>query len=239
MDALGTKISMSYNVQIPGCPLVQSISSLEGKTQQKVIYNYDSLGRLVQTTDAKGNMYTTDYTLAAPNPQTRPTVNLVTTTNPMGYKKATYLDELGRPFKSMDNGDPTRATSSDVTRVLQTTAYNQSGQVEQATNMLGLTTTFEYDFFGRLVQTTGPLGNVASTTYDEATLSASTYLNGELTGTSTKDGLGRIISTESYPDSSDQNIPYFMRSTAQYNGLGQSTQSVSGIVNKRTGVSPY
>lgn len=221
-DAFGYKSTMNYDLSIPGSPLIEDTSPL-GQTIKR---EYDSLGRLAKTTDAMGNVYTQDYTFAVSGK-----VNSVISTGPTGYKKATYFDELGRPIKATDNGDPTNTTQD---RVLKTTTYNAAGQVAQTTDILGLVTAFEYDLLGRPINTSDPLGNVATTTYDDKNFSITSSLNKQPTGKTTKDGYGRTILKESYPDPDDTSISYFIRQETQYNGFGQITRTTKSKVAGQT-----
>lgn len=134
-------------------------------------YQYDSLGRVLQTQDANGTIIETrDYTVSAENP----TGNLRTVTRP-GNRVTTYTyDAFGRLRRITAPGMLADSTVYDVlnrvtvkrtgSATISTTAYNAL-RVTSVTDAKGLVYGFTYNALGWLTQRTDPAGRVETYTY--------------------------------------------------------------------------
>jgi RHS repeat-associated protein len=214
-DALGNNTTYSYDVSLIGGPVVELKSPLGEETT----YKYDVLSRIIKKTDPEGYVTSTAYYL-----KSKDGYNGTVSVAPNGYTLANYFDALGRKIKVMDNGDPTQTDGNEVNRTLSQASYNLLGLVSQNVNELGLVFTYQYDSLGRLIESTDPLGNVSTTQFDDAKLSSSNSVNGVLRQTIQKDGLGRTVAVNQYPDPDDENATYYLAHQIQYNGLGQKLE---------------
>lgn len=221
-DPLGNNSIYHFDVSLPGGQLVQWQTALE----KVFFYTYDVTGQLIQQTNSAGYINTITYTLAATSQY-----NSHTVTNPLGYAITSYYDAFGRPIKTADNGDPTGTSEH---RVLRETQYDAIGNVHQTIDTLGLVTTYQYDSFSRQIQITDPLNNVTNTLYDDLNLTVTQKLNEQLRQVQEKDGLGRILVVNFYPDSSDTQINDYHQQVMQYNGFGQKTTLAGYTVDKNT-----
>ncbi|MEM9772985.1 MAG: kelch repeat-containing protein, partial [Chloroflexota bacterium] len=149
--------------------------------QTAVSYLYDSLGRLIETTNQDGTVRKTEYDAAnrvtkttnnylAGQPQNhQDRYNLITTytydsagrltstTDTFGKTDLTEYDSAGRPFKRIMNYDGTTPTGQ-----LCTSAWFNNPDPEN--NICSLT---GYDQYGRVSSTTDALGHVSRTFYDD------------------------------------------------------------------------
>jgi len=111
-NSLGQSIQYTYE---PKFGAVKSVTDANGSTSTTA---YDSLGRVLQVTNAL-NQITATYTY--PNFTTK------TTTNALGLFKTEYIDGLGRKYKtvsSAEDGTSSRQVSAEV-------YYNNRGAVEK------------------------------------------------------------------------------------------------------------
>jgi RHS repeat-associated protein len=135
-------------------------------------YQYDSLGRLIQSANGAGDTVGYGYTLAG---------RLATISYPTGVATAS-------------SGGQGFASSGTATR-----GYNDAGQVTSISDWLGNTTRFGYDAEGNLTSEIFPNGMSTTRSYDNAdrlTLSASSSPQGAplLNLPYSRDGLGQVSS---------------------------------------------
>lgn len=224
-DTLGNNTTYSYDVSLIGGPIVELKSPLGEETT----YEYDVLSRITKQTDPEGYVTSTAYYL-----ESKDGYNGTVSVAPNGYRLANYFDALGRKIKVMDNGDPTQTDGNEVNRTLNQASYNVLGLVSQNVNELGLVFTYQYDSLGRLIEATDPFGNVSTTQFDDAKLSSSNSVNGVVRQTIQKDGLGRTVAVNQYPDPDDNNANYYLAHQTQYNGLGQKLEINFNQVDLKT-----
>ncbi|MCL2026984.1 MAG: FG-GAP-like repeat-containing protein [Bacteroidales bacterium] len=129
--------------------LAQSIvnrSGLDGVFSDTTVFDYDNNGRLISQIDFKGNPKAVTTTYGSfdrfGNPQdiTTEATNCSTINLTLGY------DSRGRPI-SRTNAIGTTETEYDI-----------FSRVTSVTDMGGLTTSFEYDGFGNLIEENSPVG---------------------------------------------------------------------------------
>lgn len=183
----------------------------------------DELGRvtvhdstLLTWSDSDGNSWTT-FASSATDPAGATGSTYATpmaaaggtrrTISPLGRVSETHLDELGRTVE-VRNGliaaGSSLAADPSITRIV----HDPDGLALSTTvDPAGLnqTTSTAYDFLGRAVTVTDPLGRITTYTYDKRGNRLSTTLPGARTSTATYDALGRQLSTT---DPKNQTISY-------------------------------
>jgi RHS repeat-associated protein len=176
---------------------------------------YDVDGRLIATTDARGNRIEITHDLGASQEIIKdrlgnPTVleydavgNVVRKTDALGGETTythdargnvlTETDPLGRVATKTYDAANNVLTSTDFDGNTTSSTYNARGQVLTTTDPEGRTTTNVYDANGNLSQTTSPEGGVTQYTHDGAgnRLTATDPL-GKVT-TFTHDAAGRLV----------------------------------------------
>lgn len=202
-DALGHASTSVSSTTLPGGPLLQQISP-EGKSSS---ISYDAGGRELSVTSPMKHSITSSYTVGSGN-------NKVITTDANGYTQTVIYDGLGRPLSASDNG-------SGSSRLLQSNSYSLNGQISTTTDMLGNSTSYKYDEYGRVVQSKDALNNVATIGYNDKGLSVHSLINGTPVSDEVKDGAGNTLSQSSYSGGSSQS------SSASYDGFGRKTKSNS------------
>ena len=114
-----------------------------------ILYAYDGQGDLVSVTDREGNV--TQFQYDAPRPHF-----LTEVTDPLGRSGIrTEYDESGKLIKMIDvDGNETQLS------------YDPDNFVQQITDGLGNTTTYEFDERGNVLREVDALGGVTAYTYD-------------------------------------------------------------------------
>lgn len=229
-DPLGNISSKTYVMRIKSGPLVQQISPLGFRETLK----YDLFGRPTEVIDALGSSTKTSYSLG-------PNQNFMQNTTSWGYTVRTTYDALGREISVADSGNQ---GSTDATRTLSQTKYDQASRMISSTNELGLTKTQIYDALGRVTKGTDEVGNVTTYEFDDPGLTMNMKLNGDLRATTVSDALGRQCKTITYGDSEAPGNSYRLVSEQSYDGFGsvisnkdsqQSTQDSSNkVLSQRT-----
>jgi len=110
----------------------------------------------------------------------------------------------------------------DASTVLSkaTTTYNWQGSVQSHTAPNGNTTTYLYDYLGRLIKVTNPDGTYRTTTYDNTNIIETNYdENGHRTSFS-YDALGRVTGVKEYYSTSS-----YYSTSYTYDGLGNLVKS--------------
>ncbi len=216
-DAEGGKTVSSYNVSLPGSPLVKRVTPAKNVFTRK----YDSLGQKIEETGPEGNSSTISYNIHAKNGR-----NSIIKIGPTGYTVEICYDALCRAIKMADNGDPT-CKETDITRVLSEACYDELGRLVSRTNEIGQATTYTYDALGRPTCIVDPLGNETTTVYDDAGLNSRIYINGDLRKNIQQDGMGRVVHESVYPDSTDTGLSRFGTTKYSYDGFGLKIKEVS------------
>lgn len=227
-DPLGNASVFVFDARRPSAPVL-STRSPGGATAS---FTHDDLGRCVQWTDPLERTTSTVFTLASGTGK----ANVATTTGPTGYTTRLTHDAMGRLVMVEDNGDPT-ATGTGVSRTLRRAQYDARGLATAVTDELGLTTTVGYDALARPITSTDPAGNVTTTEYDDAQLTAVQSLNGDVRNILTANGLGEILTVETLPDSGDAGTRYRIRQANAYDGFGQLVSETVASADAVTGIS--
>jgi len=145
-DQLGQRTGMS----------IESIPDTNGSS--RIIsyqYSYDSLGRLVDTTEA-------NY-VGGGNPQTHVTHN--------EYDLAGHLTRIVRnysPDHAQNEAYEISSGTQDFYNITTIYLYDDAGRQVSVTDTLNHTTQYEYDAAGHVTKTIDPLGNETTSTYNEA-----------------------------------------------------------------------
>ncbi|KAE8844086.1 hypothetical protein HRS9122_05189 [Pyrenophora teres f. teres] len=209
IDASGHKDLVVYDVRINSGPVIMKTLPLG----QYETFEYDKIGRPVCHTDALKQKTTMLYSVG-------PKSNSETTTTALGYQTIKKMDCLGREVQMLDNGDPTQFPPQ-TTRCLSHTAYDYLSRGTEKIDRLGLVTTTTYDALNRPLSVKDPLGNVISYSYNDATLTITEKLNGELRTITALNGIGQIVSKTQYADSDDKSIIYSLVTRIEYDGRGR------------------
>lgn len=152
--------------------------------------DYDEAGRLIATTDAKGNQIRFTHNLAASREVVtdrlgNPTIfdydaagNVTTKTDALGHattytydsrnNQLTETDPLGRVASKTYDSKNNVLTSTDFDGNTTSSTYDANGQELTRTDPEGRTTANVYDSNGNLTQTTDPEGGITRNTYDAA-----------------------------------------------------------------------
>jgi RHS repeat-associated protein len=180
-------------------------------------YAYDSQGRLITLTQAKGtpdeSVRHYEYDAAG---------NLTATTDELGNRTVYIYDGYNRLIRQTgpdpDGAGPLQAPVTSY-------AYDSAGNETSITDPTGKVTRFGYDFAGRLIKVIDPAGNVTSYTYDASgNQISSTDPNGN-TVHNQFDARGRLIETI-FPDGSTVQARYNAKNqiTALIDPNGNETQ---------------
>ncbi|HEW98754.1 MAG TPA: hypothetical protein ENF37_08990 [Beggiatoa sp.] len=148
-DPLGNTVTFTYDGN--GNELSYSRKRTDASGNQVVettFYEYDKRNRLIQTTDAFGNINKTQY-------------------NTLGQEIA-HIDASGRrtDYKYDTIGNLSIIRYSDGTK--ETRNYDVEGNLLSSTNVAGQTTRYEYDKVDRQIKTIYSDGSVTQTQYDAA-----------------------------------------------------------------------
>lgn len=168
-----TKDTLTYNASY------QVLSKVHSRSTQSLTTSntYDSLNRVISTTDADGKVSTYNYDgVGRPSVVTDPSgnktnttyfpnnsVNVVTQTNSAGaIFSGTWntLDANGRLY--------TTRQGSAVNRLRTTFTYDPNGNVTQTQSALGITNAWTYDPLNRVISHTDGNGKVDTKAYDAA-----------------------------------------------------------------------
>lgn len=220
-DPEGNVTQYTYNSDgLKGSDIV--VMSQNAADNLTTTYVYDQKGRLISTTDPRGNTisYTYDQkgqltattdALSHTATSTYDTMGRVDTATDANGGTVKYLyDSMGRVLsevaKNVTYTDP--ATGSTVTQDITTMSYtyDKRGNKLTQTDAEGNVTSYEYDALGRMTKQTAPGNKVTTYEYDEVgqllkttdpmgNITTSTYNNGGKTLTST-DVAGNMTSYE-------------------------------------------
>ncbi|KAI1109765.1 hypothetical protein F5Y14DRAFT_455704 [Nemania sp. NC0429] len=213
-DADKNATVIKYDMSKYGGPMMSKKLPL-GQTE---LFEYDNICRLTKHTDALGHSTTTAYTVG-PNGGTE------TVTSPNGYVKLTKYDVLGREIEVLDNGDPTKPTSANATRLLSRQKYDPLSRVEESTDNLGLVTHCTYDALSRPLKVTDPKQNVTNYKYDDVNLIIVQDLNGDIRSVTQLNGRTEALKVTTYPDSGDTQTGYFLETNNVYDGNKRTTST--------------
>ncbi|EHI56421.1 hypothetical protein HMPREF9333_00486, partial [Johnsonella ignava ATCC 51276] len=139
-EGSGAGVSYSYN------EAGQLTGIINDGAQKGILYEYDSLGRRIKETDARG--YSTSY-------EYDPAGNLIKTTDAFGRAEIIKRDPMGRILSETDAAGNTTSYG-----------YDSSGRLIFKIDASGAKTSMSYDLAGRLTSTTDPKGGVTSYSYD-------------------------------------------------------------------------
>lgn len=168
-----TKDTLTYSANYRVLSTVHSRSTISMTTSS----TYDSLQRVVSTTDADGKVTTVGYDgVGRPSVVTDPSgnktnttyfpnnaVNIVTQTNPSGTVVAGTWNALDA------NGRLKTTRQGSATNRLQTTlTYDTNGNVTQTQSSLGIINSWTYDPLNRVISHTDGNGKVDTKAYDLA-----------------------------------------------------------------------
>lgn len=223
-DADNNATTVQYDMRKYSGPITSKTLPLG----QEETFEYDAFSRLVKHIDALGHVTTTDYTVG-------PVGGSQSEKSPMGYIKLTKFDVLGRETEVYDNGDSTRSSSSDPTRLLSRKSYDYRSNIKESTDNLGLTTKFEYDALDRQTQVTDPKGNVVDQTYSDRELTVKQTINGDLRAVTYLSSRSEKSKVATYPDSDDSSTDYYLSEDTIYDGNGRVVSKTSSQVPKSQG----
>ena len=144
---------------------------------------YDAFGRLIQSTDANGNVQSYTYDRLGRQIQTVDALGGTSTTTYDAFSRILSVeDALGNVTTYSYNDTTHTVTVTTPEGVTATTTDNEFGQVLQITDGNGNTTQYTYDANGNLIQTADSLGTESSETFDAAgRLLTSTDADGTVT----------------------------------------------------------
>jgi YD repeat-containing protein len=143
VQVAGTNITTTYAYDTLG-RLVTTTNALEGTS----VTHYDAVGRRSETIDAEGNATTYSYDGAG---------RLITTTNALTGTTATTYDALGR-----------RTATTDPLGNTSVYTYDAAGRLAAQADPLGNVTEYGYDALGRRTVITDADGVATYSTYDAA-----------------------------------------------------------------------
>ena len=172
---------------------------------------YDSLGKVLDRTDALGRVTTMTYDLMG---------RLATTTFPDSTTESQTYDAEGRVLTQTDRqGRITTFAYDAAGRLLTTTyadgatlaqVYDLAGQLTTTTDARGKTTTYVYDDAGRRTSVVNALAQRTSFVYDQnGNQSSVTDARGKTT-TFAYDALDRLVTT-TLPDATTTSVAYDVR----------------------------
>ncbi len=215
-DANGHTRTAVFDTSLPGGPCLLQTKP----TGAQRSFEYDAMGRLTKETDPLGNVALTAYKLYSLDGS-----NSSTTTQANKYAVRTTYDARGRAIEMEDNGDPTRS-GTDITRILRRVSFNGLDMKASETDATGQIATYEYDGLARQILQTDSLGNTRMTSYDDVDRKITTHLNGDLRTVISRDGLGNILSTDTYADSSSAQAGHVQQVQSTYDGFGQTLTEI-------------
>ncbi|HIE02850.1 MAG TPA: hypothetical protein EYP59_21640 [Thiotrichaceae bacterium] len=146
-DPLGNTVTYTYDEN--GNQLTESRKRTDASGNQVVettFYEYDKRNRLIQSTDAFGNINKTEY-------------------NTIGQKVA-RIDALERQteYRYDTYGNLAETRYPDGTK--ETRTFDVEGNILSVTDVAGQTTRYEYDKLNRQIKVISPNDNVTQTEYD-------------------------------------------------------------------------
>ena len=143
-------------------------------------YTFDTLNRLVKTTNALAGVTSTSYDALG---------NVAAVTDPLGRTTQSVYDNLSRKIQTIQP-DPGTGGGSPVTQF----AYDADGNLLSTTDPLGHVTKSVYDALNRVTQNIDALNHTTTKSYDaDGELSQVVDPNGNKTSY-VYDGLGRLVS---------------------------------------------
>jgi RHS repeat-associated protein len=168
IDALGNISTYTYSST--GCSScgggVDKLTSVTDANGNATTYEYDSRGRLVKETDARGKITAFSYVVQG---------NLTARTDANGNTTNYQYDSLGRLLKKTypDNSEATftyNAVGNILTAANQNIsysfAYDAKGRIVSVVDSNGRTVGYEYDILGNRTKLTAPDGKIISYSYD-------------------------------------------------------------------------
>lgn len=181
-------------------------------------YQYDSIGRVVQSTSPSGQVRTWTYKI-----QTVDGENSTTQSSPMGYVTQSRYDVLGREIASLDNIVPSGVTGL---RTLSTKRYDLLGRVVAQTDVFGNLSTSAYNSVGKPVLSTDPLSNRTVMRYDFGANTTWTSVNDVPQKMTVLDNCGNVVQEDKYPNTTntDPDSQFTLRRSTRYNGFGKTLQ---------------
>ncbi|OTB05587.1 hypothetical protein M426DRAFT_10334 [Hypoxylon sp. CI-4A] len=206
-DAYNNATTVNHDMQRYSGPIISKILP-RGQVEY---FEYDNISRLMRHTDALGQVTTTTYTVG-------PKGGSQSEKSPMGYIKLTKFDVLGHETDVLDNGDPTASSSAQPTRLLSRKSYDFRSRVKESTDNLGLTTKYTYDGLDRQISVTDPKGNRLLHRYDDAGLTITRTVNGEIRTVSHLNRRSDEVKVATYPDTSDSSMAYILTEETTYDG---------------------
>ncbi|MEO1034861.1 MAG: Ig-like domain-containing protein [Pseudomonadota bacterium] len=250
-DERGTVTTFDYDTQGRLEEETTTRTDADGMPQTyTTFYVYDAKGRLTQTTDAEGNVTTTEYngidkvsaTVDARNHRTEMDYdargNLVQTRYPDGTSEIMDYDENGNLILQTDRDSRTThmtydaadrlletiypdATPSDLTDNPRTTnEYDDAGRLTAVIDERGNRTEYEYDDANRQTLIRNALGQETRHEYDARGLRTATIDALSRRTTFVYDDLGRLIETI-MPDGVTDSGGQNLRTTMTYDALGR------------------
>ncbi len=203
----------TYTYDGNGNVLTESIT--RGGATETTSYVYDDLDRLVETTDAAGNVTATEYDAAG--------------------NEAAMVDGEGRRTEYVYDAYGRLGSTSYPDGTTESHTYDTEGNRTSTTDRLGRTTSYSYDALNRLVQTTYPDGSISATEYDDVgRVNAEIDANGNRTEYD-YDAAGRRIATTDaqgnvhrFEYDADGNL------TAEVDALNRRTEYVYNALDQRT-----
>ncbi|HEU0153471.1 MAG TPA: putative Ig domain-containing protein [Arenimonas sp.] len=196
--------------------------------QRTTSTTYDAFGRVLSSTDARGNEVTHSYDrLGRLISQSRSVYQGLTGLERIETVSSTY-DAFGRSLTHTNAmGQATTYSYDDATRSLVvtsaqglsvTTVRNRHGETLTVTDPAGAVTTYEYDQSGQLTRTINPVEDFRTSEYDARGLLAATVdVNGTRT-TFTYDAVGRVLTRTEDAGTGKLNLT----TTYAYDGQGRN-----------------
>ena len=210
-DANGYNRVSVYDMRLPAGPCL----NLQNPRMSTIHFEYDSFGRCVKKINALNHTSTSVYKIASMDG-----VNLVETTQQNNYQLRITYDARGKAVLFEDNGDPTAKTPV-LNRVIRKGTFNCLGLKTSETNITGHTISYEYDSLNRTTAVLDPLGNKATTVYDDCALTVQNFMNGELKQVTKVNGLGKTIREELHSDSASDQAGQIRCLISTHDGFGQ------------------
>ncbi len=187
-------------------------------------YTYDALNRPLTHTDPAGYVTRSTYETFSTDGQ-----NTVTVQSPLGNKRRTIHDASKRSISHQD-------LHKGQWRTLSSQSYNAFSKVASKTNMLGLTTTFAYDEYGRRTQTTDPWGNEHRIDYNDPAMTTTTQINGRQHQVVSKVPWERKRITRHYPviNNPHDQATEFVETTTVQDAHKKTISTTNTLVDLRT-----
>jgi RHS repeat-associated protein len=155
-DALGNTITFSYTTAVDTPQPEGLLKTITDPLGRVTFFTYDALGQIETMTDAAGNSWAYSYDDCG---------RLTALEDPLGRVSRSEYDAIGRLIRVIQNYAPGYSQNEqNVFNITTEFDYDEVGNLLNVTDSLGRVTAYEHDDADRVAQQTNPVGHL--TTYD-------------------------------------------------------------------------